>query len=117
MFEMEEEIGVKQGNYGYPLKFSLREYVDDAWQAKDLTGYTVTLKVWVPEATDLYVTGDCTLDADPTTGICYYSVQSGDFDEVPEVPYNGELELTKAGVVVDTYTFKLIVLETAPTPP
>ena len=100
---------VKKGNYGWQQQFTIKE---KDGSVKDLTGYTVTLKVWKQNATSNKFSGTCTLDADPTTGICYYEVQEMDFDTLGS--YLGELELTKTGEKIDAKTFTVRVKKTAP---
>ena len=98
---------VKKGNYGWQQQFTVKE---KDGSVKDLTGYTVTLKVW--SNSTLKFSGECTLDADPTSGKCYYPVQNIDFNTAGS--FLGELELTKAGEKLDTKTFTVFVGKTAP---
>jgi len=100
---------IKKGNYGWNQKFTVKK-TDDT--VKDLTGYTVTLRVW--SNSTIKFSAECDLDADPTTGICYHTVTETDFDTIGN--YFGELELTKTGEKVDCNTFTIQVVATAPTP-
>lgn len=100
---------VTVGEYGYAKQFNV---VDSAGAAFNLTGYTVTLKVW-SDSTSLF-TGTCDLDADPTTGICYYTPISTDFSATGK--YYWRLELTKAGVerAIPTEPQTLYIWDDAP---
>jgi len=97
---------VKKGNYGFLFEFTVKKADGTAF---DLTGYTVTLKVWKDSTTQF--TAACTI-TDAASGKCQYQVTSGDFDAVGQ--YLAELELTKTGFVEDTETFQITVTETAP---
>jgi len=101
-------LSVKKGNYGFTLTFNVK---NSDGSAKNLTGYTVTLKVWAPGAASVKFTGACAV-TDAANGVCTYTVASGDFDTVGG--YRAELELTKTGVVEDTETFPVLVEATAP---
>jgi len=98
---------VKKDNFGWVQLFTV--YNADG-TLKNLTGYTVTLKVW-SESTLKFSTG-CILDVNPLTGKCTHTVAASNFDTVG--PYFGELELTKPGEKLDVKTFTILVKETAP---
>ena len=68
--------------------------------AKNVSGYTVTLKVKM--GTTLLISGTCT-NASATTGYVYYTVQSGDFPYTGKANY--ELELVKGNEKVLTETY------------
>ena len=106
------DLTIKKDNYGFDIQFTVKK-ADET--LKDLTGYTVTLKVWKEDADNVKFSGTCTLDDDPTSGKCYYTAQETDFDTLGG--YNGELELTKSGERLDTKTFTIAVKETAPQQP
>jgi len=99
---------VKENNYGWRQTFTLTK----DGTAYNLTDYSAKLKVWEPGKTALKFSGDCIIDDDPTTGKCYYDVITTDFDTAGE--FLGEIELTKTGEVLDTYTFTILVEPTAP---
>ncbi|MEM2906052.1 MAG: BppU family phage baseplate upper protein [Candidatus Bathyarchaeia archaeon] len=101
-------LSVKRGNYGFALTFNVK---NSDGSAKNLTGYTVTLKVWASGSESCKFTGTCTV-TDAANGICTYTVANGDFATVGQ--YLAELELTKTGVVEDTETFPILVEATAP---
>lgn len=99
---------VKKDNYGMVQPFEIKKADGTAY---NLTDYTVTIKVWDGGA--LKFSGACSV-TDAAAGLCKYTPASDDFDTVGE--YYGELELTKAGVIVDTETFTVKVIPTAPAP-
>ena len=67
----------------------------------DLTGFTVTLYVWLAGALEFSLVG--VLDGDPTTGICYFTPISGNFDTAEK--YRFEVELTDGVSVVKTKNY------------
>ena len=73
----------------------------------DLTGFTVTLKVWLDGT--LLFSGQCMIVNGPQ-GKCKYTVASGNF--ATEGKFLAELELTKTGWVEDTDTFEIQVAPT-----
>jgi hypothetical protein len=99
------DLELKKGNYGHDVNFT----VTQGGAAKNLTGYTVTWKVWNDDG--LHLAEACTLVV-AADGTCKYTVQDGDFDD--EAAYEWELELTKSGEKVDTETYSLVVKPTAP---
>ena len=97
---------VPKNDYGFYLNFTVQ---DSSGVAFILTGYTITLKVWVEgKPGTLILTGACEIVV-AASGTCRYSVASGDFATVGK--YLAELELTSAGVVESTSTFTLEVME------
>jgi len=98
---------VKKDNYGFTQQFTVKQ-ADGS--AKDLTGLTVTLKVWDTSG-NLKFSGTCTV-TDAANGVCTYTPAASDFDTVGD--YKAELELTKANYREDTDTFTISVRETAP---
>jgi len=102
------DLTVPQGAYGYNLAFTVQ---DSTATAYNLSGYTVTLKIWKEDLeTDTLVSAACTVDV-AASGTCHYAVQSGDFDE--EGDYLLGLELTKTGVVENTRHYTLEVEQSA----
>ena len=100
-----ENITIPKGDYGFNLAFTV---TDSGGTAYNLTGYTITLKVWKASAPGkllLEGVGDITVAA---SGTCYYTVASGDFDTLGTYVY--ELELTKTGVVESAQTGTLTVI-------
>ena len=101
-----QRITIPKSDYGFDIDFTVQ---DSSGSAYDLTGYTVTLKVWSPGVPGtLLIDDSCTID-DASSGTCHYSVSSGDFDTVGI--YHGELELTQAGIVESTEVFGITVSE------
>jgi len=103
---MSSDITVPINDYGYRLDFTVQ---DDDGGAYNLLGYTVTIKVWIPNlSSDPILTGTCSPDI-VADGTCYYSVKDGDFDTVGD--YLVELELTKDEVLESTRNYTLRVEE------
>ena len=88
-----------RNDYGYPLTFTIK---DSQENLVDLTNATVTLKIKKPGQTGLTIDAECTVDPDPTTGVCTYIVQDEVFDTVGR--YVGELEIEWTGGKVMTAT-------------
>ena len=98
---------VTKGDYGWTQEFTVKDANGDV---KDLTGYTVTLKVW--DSTGLKFSGSCDLNADPKTGKCTYSVKNTDFSD--EGDFLWILVLTKTGEQITTNACTVSVGSTAP---
>ena len=96
---------IPKGDYGYYLNFTVQ---DSAGNAYNLTGYTITLKVWRQGVPGLVMSGNCDIVA-AANGTCKYLVVSGAFNRAGT--YQAELELTKSGVVESTKNFELEVEE------
>ena len=97
---------IPKNDKGFNMSFTVQ---DSAGAAYNLTGYTVTLKVWktnMPSVT--VVSAACTID-DAATGKCHYLVQASNFAYAGD--YLMELELTKEGVVESTRQYSLEVTE------
>jgi hypothetical protein len=104
------DLTIPSGDKGYDLNFTVKDAEDEI---KDLTDYTVTLKVWKPgktSADDLIVSDTCDIDV-AASGTCHYTIQSGDFDS--RAKYKMELELSKTGVVESTENYDLKIEESA----
>lgn len=102
-------LKIAQNDCGRPLAFTL--YESDGVTPKNLSGYTVTFKVWssgVPST--LILSGACTVDI-AANGTCHYTPAAGDFPTVGV--YNAECELTASGIVDSTISFTLEVVESA----
>ena len=103
-------VVVHKGDKGYQLTYPV---TNNDGTAKDLTDYTVTLKVWSPgDPETMIVNAACTKSATPTDGLAYYLITANDFG-VNNIRYQAEIELTKAGVIENTECFKIIVKESA----
>lgn len=85
------EINAWEGDYGYDLQFTVTDVDGDAF---NLTGATVSFRMAKPTDSSLVVDSECTLDNDPTSGRCNYTVTSGDFDT--EGYYEAELQIDVA---------------------
>jgi len=103
--ETNYDLEVTQESFGYEINFT----VTSGGSAKNLTGYTVTWKIWNDDG--LLLSEACTLVV-AADGTCKYTVQDGDFDDLES--YEWLLQLTKAGVKVDSNRYSMIVKETAP---
>jgi hypothetical protein len=100
------DLELNQGDFGWGINFTVNK---KDGTAKDLTGLTVTWKIWNDNG--LHLSGGCTL-VDAAQGKCKYTLQDGDFDDLEE--YNWLLQLTKTGYKKDTKTYSAIVEPTAP---
>lgn len=103
------DLTVPKADYGYAIAFTVQ---DSTGTAYNLTGYTVTLRVWeeylnTPKS---LFTGACTITV-AASGTCSYSVASGNFPSVGT--YKAELELTKTSVVESTASFTIEVKESS----
>jgi len=94
-------VTVSQSDYGYSLAFTV---TNADGTAKDLTGYTVSLKVL--RGTTSTNLGACAVQS-AVGGTCTYTVKSGDF--AIDGLYAAELEFTKAGTVESSEPFDLDV--------
>lgn len=91
--------GLVRNDEGWDIVFTLA-YNDDS--VVDITGATITFKVKAPTASVNKIEGVCALTA-LLTGICTYTVQSGDLDTADN--YEGELQVALASG--DVHTVKL----------
>lgn len=88
------------------LSFTVK---DAAGNAFDLTGYTITFKMWRKGIPGTLVVSGTGAIVNATAGTCKYTVASGDFNTVGL--YSAEVELTKTGVVQSVEVFDLEVKE------
>ena len=102
---MAADLTIPKKDYGYYLSFTVQ---DSAGVAYDLTGYTITLKVWRKDVPGLLMSGNCAIVV-AASGTCRYSVVAGVFNKAGT--YQAELELTKSGVVESTRNFEIKVEE------
>jgi len=98
-----------KGTYGIEIEFTVINKATG--NPRDLTGLTVTFKMWKEGAATNKASGTCTI-TDATNGKCKYTVQATDFDAVDT--YNAYLELTKTGYKETTEIFKISIIEGAP---
>jgi hypothetical protein len=99
---------VKKDDYGFSQPFRIKKKDKTLF---DLTGYTATLYIWSGATLKDSIVG--TLDADPTTGKCYFTINSDTFDTAGT--YSFHIKLTKTGVRISTYTYEVEVQATNPT--
>ena len=100
------DLTVPKGDKGYNLNFTVK---DSAGAAYNLTGYTVTLKVWEAGVSGtLILSGACSIDV-AASGTCHYTITATDFTSVAD--YKMELELTKSGVIESTENYDLKIEE------
>jgi hypothetical protein len=102
---MSVDLEIPQLDKGYTIDFTVQTSTGGA---RDLSGYTVKLRVWkagVPGT--LIVDGTCT--GASTDGTCSYTLTGTDFVNIAKP--KGELELIKAGVVESTEPFDIKVGE------
>jgi len=105
-----EEIEVWVDDKGYDINFQL---TDDEGTPFVLTGYTVKIRVYEPDATSCKFTpATCTI-TDAANGKCKYNVQNGDFD-VEEKEYLVTFVATKTGVEVSFGGLSIKVRKKAP---
>ena len=89
-----DNFTVPRGDFGYNLDFTV--YEADGSTVKNLSGYTLRFITW-----EEGVSGTKLVDAAATItvaadGTCYYTVVSGDFDDVAAYKY--VIQGTKSGI-------------------
>jgi hypothetical protein len=100
------DLTIPRGDKGYTLTFTVN---DSAGSAFNLTGYTVTLKVWRSGRSDrVLVNSACTI-TDAANGTCTYTLAAGDVPVAEQLDF--VLVLTKSGVEEKTETYTLDVTE------
>jgi len=102
-------LKVKKDNYGFNWTFYIVD--EDTGAVKDISGYTITLKVWDIKGSSLAFSDTCAITDGPN-GVCTYTLKAADTDT--EGTYYAELEMTKTGVIEDTETFEIYIRPTAP---
>lgn len=109
MAKARNEYSIPVNDYGYNLEFTVYEV--DQETVFDLSGYTITLKIWTPGTpATIHVEGGCTITV-AASGTCTYTIQDGDFDTIGR--FDGVLQCTKSGVVETSQPIKLLVKESA----
>jgi hypothetical protein len=103
-------LSVPKGDYGITYTFhSVKKNATSGVSVKDLTGFTVTLKMWVAGSPGtLLLDAACTV-TNAAGGVCTYTSLAGDFDTVGT--FNAELELTEAGIVDSSMPFTIHITE------
>jgi len=99
-----DKARIPAGTFGINLQFTV---YDNDGTAHNLTGLTVTFKVWKAGVSPI-VSGSCTIDV-AASGTCHYTIVTGDFDNAGK--YLWELELTKANYKDQTEPAEFIVTE------
>jgi len=100
------DLTIPKGDKGFYINFTVKNADGTAF---DLTGYTITLKVWASSVPGtLVVSGACSIVV-AAAGTCRYLVTATDFTTINN--YFLELELTQAGVIESTRKYTLEVTE------
>jgi len=100
------DLTIPVNDKGFNLSFTVYDADDDIY---NLSGYTVTMKVWKPGVPGtLVVNGACNV-TNASLGTCTYAVNAADFASIAD--YKMELELTKSGVIESTRNYDLKVEE------
>ena len=100
------DLSIPKGDFGYYINFTITE---DDGTAYNLTGYTITLKVWAKGSPSPLVVDSACAAVVEASGTCRYLIVDGDFGT--KGFYNFEIELTKAGAEESTRTYELEVTE------
>ena len=101
---MQQTLETTVGDSGFAWQFTLQ---DNDGNARDLTSATGTFRAQFETGTVVVVEGAITL-VTPASGICKYTVQSGDFDTPGR--YYGELEILFSGGEVSTFEPIVIIV-------
>lgn len=100
------DIYIPQKDKGYHITFTVQ---DADGNAKALTDYTVTLKVWeAGKPAYPIMSGTCVM-TDTAGGICRYTIATNDF--LAEGTFQMQLELSKTGIIESTDNYTVEVLE------
>lgn len=87
-----ETIVVEKNDFGWNIAVTM---TDSAGSALNLTGYTVTMKLWRPnDPNTVFLTGTCTIDV-AASGTCHYTIVDGDFPTART--YEGKFIATATG--------------------
>jgi len=98
---------IKKGDYGFVIPARIIKADSTVF---NLTGYTVKLKVWTAGSPTPTWTLDGTV-TDAAAGKVEFTVENTHFTETGS--FIGEIELTQAGHVESTISFRVIVVESA----
>ena len=100
------DLTVIKGNYGFQLAITVK---DSAGSAYDLSGYTVTFKMWAEaKPGELLVNAACSIVV-AANGTCTYTVVSGDFKRAGV--FKGCIELTATGKQESTIPWDIEVVD------
>ena len=78
-----------QGDYGYTFTFNLKHANS---MPMNLSNSTVQFRAKYINTISYTVVRDCTIAPDPLTGVCFYTIQDGDFNYVGN--YSVEIVVT-----------------------
>lgn len=108
---MVQLLKVCQGDSLYSIQFTVKDHDNVVVDLTDVT--QIKLKVALPGAALIYLDGACVKVTPFTNGICTYTVQVGELDDVGR--YHAELELTySGGKILTTERFDLEVEKDLP---
>jgi len=100
---------IPRGIYGVALTLSFKN-ADGS--AKDLTGYTGTLKVWIKgQSKTPFVSATLTIDSPSSAGMTHYDIEQGKFDD--EGVFRARGYFTKTGANDPSDIFEIEVEESA----
>lgn len=104
-------LKVCQGDSLYDIQFTVKDHNNAAVDLTDVTG--IKLKVAAVGGAALYLDGACDRVAPYANGICKYTVQVSELDDVGM--YHAELELTySGGKILTTKRFDIEVEKDLP---
>lgn len=103
-----EGFEIRKGDYG--VEWEMTCYDEATGNVIDLTGYTVTLKIFhFDRKTEVTDWGGSCMIKDAVNGVVSYTIKTTDFDK--EGKYWGILECTKTGVRLSCIPFPITVVE------
>ena len=105
---MTDQRTFTKGDYGFKIPFTVKKGDDTVL---DLTGYTVTAKIWKPGSTTPKVSRAAAI-TDAVNGKCELTISSGDFDAVED--YQLALVLTKTGLQETTASRVPVKIQESP---
>ncbi len=104
------DVTIYKGNFGENIAWAL--FISDGVTPFNLTGYTVTVKVWSPlNPSNPVVSAAAVKNTPNTLGTVYYVTTAADFPQVGN--YLAAFTATASGVDVTFEPFTLQVLDNA----
>ncbi len=113
---MTQTLQIKAGNYGFPVNITVTQ--NDGKTVVDLTGFTITLKVWLDDPAVLALSVVIPGVAPLANGVACWTPTPADAAalKAAAIPtqvtnFNGEVELTKASYVennIDTFIVAVV---------
>lgn len=101
-----QTLSIKQSDYNWDANFTI---TDSTGTAYNLTGYTITFKMWREgDKGNLVVNGTGSIVV-AASGTCKYTSVAADFAVAGD--YLAEIELTKSGTIESSETFMVSVEE------